>query len=128
MTISRLPRRGRRVGLWETNLYLDATYNIVCIITSIGPLLLCTCLLFANQFLHLLVFRTRCMVTILFPFLTVRCIATPFKSRSGMEICVTPVCNCSFDLVYNVTVTCRTNNVANDLRSFIKKPELTAAL
>lgn len=67
----------------------------------------------------------RCTATILFPFLSLGSIATP---NSAMEICVTSACSCSFDLVYNVTVTCHTNNVGKDLRSFIKKPELTAAL
>ena len=68
------------------------------------------------------------MVTILLPFLSVGSVATPMKSRSVMGICVTSACSCSFDLVYNVTVTCHTNNVGKDLQSFLKKPELIAAL
>ncbi|KAJ7357778.1 hypothetical protein OS493_023255 [Desmophyllum pertusum] len=75
------------------------------------------------------IYTSRCMLRLLLALLSVATfLLAPSLSISVTEMCVTPVCSCSFDLVYNVTVTCHTNDLINDLRSFIRKPELTAAL
>ncbi|KAL9950907.1 hypothetical protein ACROYT_G043479 [Oculina patagonica] len=63
----------------------------------------------------------RRVVIILLAFLSLVSFLTPSYSVSVTDMCVTPVCKCSLDLVYNMTITCHTNDVKNDLATFHKE-------
>ncbi|XP_068676883.1 probable glycoprotein hormone G-protein coupled receptor [Montipora foliosa] len=54
-------------------------------------------------------------------------LVAPSLSTSPPENCVSPMCSCSSDPVYNVTATCHTTDLKNDLRSYIKRPKLIGA-
>lgn len=52
----------------------------------------------------------------------------PSLSTSIVENCVTPTCICSYDLIYNITATCRTKDLKNDLHRYIKRPLLIGGM
>ena len=53
---------------------------------------------------------------------------SPSFTTSVTEMCVTPVCRCSSDPSYNVTVICYTDDAMYDLKHSIKKAEEIVAL
>lgn len=52
----------------------------------------------------------------------------PSLSTSVVENCVTPTCICSYDLIYNITATCHTKDLKNDLHRYIKRPLLIGGI
>ena len=68
------------------------------------------------------------MVKQIFALLFVAIFLSPSFSTSVTEMCVTPVCRCSSDPSYNVTVICYTDDAMYDLKHSIKKAEEIVAL